>query len=358
MNLSLRKLLGNYLKITLSRRIASGYMLILLMAISATIVSFWQFQKNRNIYQSIIKRDYPAILYMNDMKHILTFSGNLIMDYSLFGQEDEHTKLRILYESEFPVVKFKLEEFAHTNNDATFKNNISTLFLDFETLYYYHNLIKFYISRKPANTDTLVGPGIEVIRNNLSALIDRDTEVLSRMLLIKSNELEFMEAGMEISYRYLVTISMLLLFLILMIGALVFYFTTSLISKPIKSLKRTIFRLAEGELPDVRHTSRKDEIGDIINAIVEMVESIKVKSEFAGETGRGNYQAQLKLESENDMLGNALIRMRDNLKRVAEEDGRRNWINEGLSRANELLRISGESNNHIYSNITALWRNM
>jgi PAS domain S-box-containing protein len=42
--------------------------------------------------------------------------------------------------------------------------------------------------------------------------------------------------------------------------------------------------------------------------------------------------------SEHDVLGNALLNMRDNLAAVAEDDKKRNWATEGLAKFGEILR--------------------
>ena len=47
--------------------------------------------------------------------------------------------------------------------------------------------------------------------------------------------------------------------------------------------------------------------------------------------------------SEEDVLGNSLIEMRDNLKSVAEEDKRRNWSTSGLATFGEILRQNNDN---------------
>jgi GAF domain-containing protein len=66
---------------------------------------------------------------------------------------------------------------------------------------------------------------------------------------------------------------------------------------------------------------------------------------FAENIGNGHYQASYSPLSEHDVLGNALINMRNNLEKVAEDDKRRNWATEGVAKFSEILR---RNNNNIH----------
>ena len=70
----------------------------------------------------------------------------------------------------------------------------------------------------------------------------------------------------------------------------------------------------------------------------QLSEQLKSASKFAIEVGDGNLQYAFVPSSEEDMLGNALVQMRDKLQAVAEEDRKRNWQAEGLAKFSALLR--------------------
>jgi PAS domain S-box-containing protein len=61
---------------------------------------------------------------------------------------------------------------------------------------------------------------------------------------------------------------------------------------------------------------------------------------FAKNIGDGKYDSEFKPLSEHDVLGNALLEMRGNLSRVADEDKKRNWATEGQAKFGELLRLN------------------
>jgi PAS domain S-box-containing protein len=57
--------------------------------------------------------------------------------------------------------------------------------------------------------------------------------------------------------------------------------------------------------------------------------------------------------SENDVLGNALIEMRNNLKQVAEDDKKRNWATEGMAIFGEILRKNNDNINRLSDEIVS-----
>jgi GAF domain-containing protein len=81
-----------------------------------------------------------------------------------------------------------------------------------------------------------------------------------------------------------------------------------------------------------------DEIGDMATSLSSMAEGFGKITVFAENIGDGKYDSEFKPLSESDMLGNALLEMRANLKKVAEEDKKRNWSTSGLAKFGDILR--------------------
>jgi PAS domain S-box-containing protein len=111
------------------------------------------------------------------------------------------------------------------------------------------------------------------------------------------------------------------------------------ITKPVNFLKNIIVKLGRGELVEDKQGSlSNDEIGEMAVAMDNLVAGLKGTSLFAENIGNGNYKTDFKPLSEHDVLGNALINMRDNLSKVAEDDKKRNWATEGMAKFGEILR--------------------
>jgi hypothetical protein len=72
---------------------------------------------------------------------------------------------------------------------------------------------------------------------------------------------------------------------------------------------------------------------------------------FADAIGQGNYELSLSLEKEEmNSLSIALVNMKEKLRSVAEEDKKRNWLNEGLARMSDILRNNQDTEN-LYTDI-------
>ena len=124
--------------------------------------------------------------------------------------------------------------------------------------------------------------------------------------------------------------------------------------RPINRLRATVQRLGRGELPDeAAQLRRRDEIGDMAEAVSNLCAGLRSTLTFAENIGQGNLDAEFTPLSENDVLGHALLEMRCNLKRVAEDETRRNWATEGLARFGEILRQNTNDLSHLADDIIA-----
>ncbi|MBB3697431.1 PAS domain-containing protein [Flammeovirga yaeyamensis] len=124
-------------------------------------------------------------------------------------------------------------------------------------------------------------------------------------------------------------------FAILAIGSslLVIRTLNTSLQRPINQLDR----LSVGDLGEnIEETN--DEMNDIITSSNRLRQNLDKASAFALNIGEGNFEADFLPAGNHDMLGNALVQMRDRLKNVADEDEKRNWITKGMAHFGDILR--------------------
>ncbi|MFN8209022.1 MAG: GAF domain-containing protein [Bacteroidales bacterium] len=139
--------------------------------------------------------------------------------------------------------------------------------------------------------------------------------------------------------------------LLILVALLMTFLTTGALVSPIRRIRDTLNQMSQGIFPREKVKESRDEIGDMSIALNSLVSSLQKISEFSVEIGKGNFDNDFKPLSEDDVLGNALINMRDELRKASEEEGKRkkeddqrNWATLGLAKFGEILR---QNNNNI-----------
>lgn len=121
------------------------------------------------------------------------------------------------------------------------------------------------------------------------------------------------------------------------IGIVVALLTTRSITKPVRELKGMLIKLGKGIIPDREIKPSKDEIGDMSVAMNKLVKGLNHTTEFAHHVGQSNFDYEYQPLSDEDTLGHALMKMRDDLaenERILEQ--------KVIERTEEVVRQKGE----------------
>lgn len=132
--------------------------------------------------------------------------------------------------------------------------------------------------------------------------------------------------------------------IVLLLGFLIggYTFFGSRFIEPLNKIASVTQEIALGDVNQKIIYDRKDEIGTLASNINTLVQNLKRTSEFAINIGEGQLQYPFQARSSKDILGHALLKMQENLLKVAQEDQRRNWANEGFALFVNILRVSSE----------------
>jgi HAMP domain-containing protein len=106
----------------------------------------------------------------------------------------------------------------------------------------------------------------------------------------------------------------------------------------LSNINREAQRILEGDFSATLVDASADEIGVLAKGMNNLSDGLKQKADFARSIGTGKLAAEYKPSSEKDTLGHSLIEMRDSLKKVAQEDAKRQWTTEGLAKFSQTLR--------------------
>ncbi len=146
------------------------------------------------------------------------------------------------------------------------------------------------------------------------------------------------DAYYSLSQFYIITSSVGGIIILCALG-LSFLFS-SLFTNPMARLKKVLTLISNGVLPKELKREEKDEIGEMINIVNHLVDNLKKTAAFAHRIGEGDFNTDYKPTSNKDILGHALVSMRESLQNADKKDALHNWIVTGIAEIGEILRTN------------------
>jgi two-component sensor histidine kinase/PAS domain-containing protein len=178
------------------------------------------------------------------------------------------------------------------------QKKIMTVLVDFDD---YENPAKKFLCENIIEDEIL--PKTKSMVKKLNSIVFVNNE------LAKKLENEIREDTRKISTIILMSSFGLLLFILTAV-----YFISTNIKKPVLEMNEIIHQLSEGQLPKQKLQIDNNIIGIMAQSVNALSESFIKTSEFANEIEKGNFSVQYNKLSSEDILGTALITMRDSLQ--------------------------------------------
>ena len=336
-------------RFSIGNKILLGFFsLIIIFALIASIVVITN-SKNNQLIENSSTNIRPSVGALQEFKHLVTQSKMLVTNWVYLQSNDIDKKaLKDLHNVGYPNLKEKLNGLKASWDIDTLQQEMDSIFLDFEALLKTEqdNVMSQLVTFDHYEDPFIKLTAAETIESEVlprSAAIMESLGKINDVIVQRDQEQQLTIREGSDNLTKTAVISALIVVIVGLVGG---FFMARSITKPINYIKDIIVKLGQGNLPDEDDQSRKynnDEIGEMAHAVENLVNGLKSTSSFAENIGKGHYDAEYTPLSEEDVLGNSLIEMRDNLKSVAEEDKRRNWSTSGLATFGEILRKNNDN---------------
>ena len=332
------------LRLTIGNKILGGFLILIALFIVNGAIIFWKGNVIDNVVNSSSQVYRPSQDAIKDFILMVTRSKMLVTNwvYLQTNQEDKNA-LRQLQDYEYPALRESITKLMPTWESDSQRLWMDTVFLKFDTLL---NTQKQSIMANLQSFENYEDPLTKLLAEDAieSQIIPRTSDLIGRLnrIAAKQNQVT-VKSDVDVidSIRSLRNYTLILGAGIIVIGLMSAVFLMRSITKPVNFLKNVVVKLGRGELVEDKQSKvSSDEIGEMAAAMDNLVAGLKRTSLFAENIGNGKYNTEFKPLSEHDVLGNALINMRDNLSKVAEDDKKRNWATEGMAKFGEILRTN------------------
>ncbi|MFT7155184.1 MAG: serine phosphatase RsbU (regulator of sigma subunit) [Parvicella sp.] len=198
--------------------------------------------------------------------------------------------------------------------------------------------------------DDDISPAIASIITNLSVLLDKKKEETAKKKELSNVQFEETTTGLG-SLLKIIIFAMIVLAVGTFFIAII---TTRSITKPVQELKRILLDLGKGIFPRSKIDPSNDEIGEMSIAMNSLVHGLKGTTDFATEVGKSNFEVPYTPLSDEDELGKALVKMRDELaesERILEQKVKDRTA-EVVQKAAE-IEEQNEKLEELYTDVTA-----
>ncbi|CAN5210184.1 response regulator [soil metagenome] len=128
----------------------------------------------------------------------------------------------------------------------------------------------------------------------------------------------------------------LLLFIIILVVAIV-VFTIIHISKILTELRLAAEKIAKGSIGIELPVYTNDAIGSLSESINNIDENNKKLTRAAESIGRGDFSTELQPRSEEDILGIAILKMKNELSSLTAENKKKIWLQTGVAIVSDSL---------------------
>ncbi|HEY5745021.1 MAG TPA: GAF domain-containing protein [Chryseolinea sp.] len=339
------------LKLNLSNRISLGYIIIIAIALMATLYCVYTLQTNKELSKRIQTVNLPVYLRLKDLNAISLEAQKLINDWVYQPNAEEKNALLALQNDSYPKLRKNIQDIINHSQNAGIDSVKSVLTLFDNILGSQRNVMSILNADSLYSNDNAVDRAIDLYDHTITPASQQLSTRLDKLLVAQEEEINELQTEKETADTFL-TILLFLMILVFVIAAVVAYFyARRTIIDPIVKAKDFIVALGQGKSVDVNVSNREDEIGEMMIAMRNLTEGINAKSEFALAIGQGKYDEQFALLGEEDRMGRALLDMRSSLKENAENERRRNWATQGLAEIGAILRDHTDKLSEFYNAI-------
>ncbi|WMN07723.1 GAF domain-containing protein [Marivirga arenosa] len=333
-------------RFTIGNKILGGFITLILIFIIYAGITIFTVSQNSSLTQTNSNVIKPSLTSIKDFNLLIIRSKMLVTNWVyLQSNETDKESLRTLHEEEYPAMKEKISDLKENWDSEVQRLEMDTVFTEFEGLLDVQKEIMGSLITFEDYEDPIVKfMASESIEREVIPRTDSVISHLNTILVQKQEESEEYEAEVLDSSNSLRNTSIILGVIFVILGLIGAFWLASSITKPVNYIKDIIVKLGKGILPeDNERKFGNDEIGEMAIAVGQLVDGLKDTSYFAENIGNGKYDSDYEPLSEEDVLGNALINMRGNLRKVAEEDKKRNWSTEGLAMFGDILRKNNDN---------------
>ena len=313
-------------RFTIGRKIGTGFGILILLTLVVFILTQNNLNHARRINKQINELYNPSVAQLTELKLLIVQSKMYIVKWvyvQTLDNTQEKNNLRLIINKKYPKTKVDIGVLsAGWEEDQQIK--MAKLFEQIDLLFKMDKEIMETLTSFEDYDDAMniMFMTSSVDEGEINQLTKEIVFNLDHSILLQKKNTEKVSDKMVKSFDVLEMFVQWFGLALIIGGVFIAFFTILSIVKPIQELRSILVSMGKGIWPEEDIAKREDEIGDMTEALNNLVHGMKRTTQFASEVGSGNFEFPYKPLSDYDTLGKALLNMRDDLwenERILEE---------------------------------------
>jgi serine phosphatase RsbU (regulator of sigma subunit)/HAMP domain-containing protein len=305
-------------RFTIGRKITMGFGLFIFFALLVVILTNSTLERSRSINDEINKVYSPSVDALVRLRNVTVNTQMLIKHWALLesrADAPEKTNLVDLTTRELPALLDRIDTLMANweHEEVALMGQIT---VEMRELFELHDRIKVLLPDLESYSD----PFKHMERNDLAeegGPLDQSAQKvlvdLDRLLEMQERKRVALSGNMIRSFDSLKFFVLYMGIALVIVGAVAAFFIVRGIVTPVQRLRSVLLSLGRGIFPATKVRTTNDEVGDMGKALTALVEGLRRTTDFSHAVAAGDFEAEYQPLSDEDMLGHALLKMRDEL---------------------------------------------
>lgn len=305
-------------RFSIGAKILLGFGVLIVLVLVAFSLTLATIRESREINDKIAKLYTPSVDALQEMRLVITRSKTYMTTWvNVPGPSEDKVKVVNLIKTEYPEVKNGITALSQ-GWSANDRELIGFIFAKCDSLWMMDNQVMSDLGAFESYDDPsivfLTRPRVLDEDGDITMATRAISDLLDNLIQRQYDAASGKRTEMLAAFQQLQIVVVLLLIVLPVGGFIIALLTARTITKPVRQLKNVLLQMARGVLPADKIPNRNDEVGEMSVALNNLVDGMKLTTEFAREVGSGNFDSYYKPLSEEDSLGYALIKMRTDLR--------------------------------------------
>ncbi|GAB4398962.1 MAG: hypothetical protein OHK0053_18400 [Microscillaceae bacterium] len=331
------------MKSSIFRHLAGLYLLLTALALGGATLVYWQANQLQGITRNKVEQYRNVKSLAINVEAELNQLAYLSYSYLLFGYAHIRSRAEGLWEQRVGLLSDSLTVLVQETNNPVLEERVLQINKDLAAL---KTILDNFYNYSFVNAQDRRLIRLDKEFDILSSKIRRD---LINIAASQESDLKFALLKVEQNGQNIQIIGIVSLLLVLLGGSLYGFWLWHQTRLQAHKMAKHLDALLSGELP-TKLPKAYQEFSPLQQNLARLQTSFDRLRFMAEEVGKEHFETNVRV-FEGGVMGQALAGMRQSLSRIATENLRRNWSNEGFAQFSEILRNSHQENTHFYSEI-------